>query len=871
MRICLLPHFQPRQIGGVARHVLALRKHLALRGHEIVADPVQADLVHAHAAETTPVVDVYTNHGIHPMKPEMEPWKRQQNNAIFSNLKLAREVIAVSHWTADQWRHLVGREPHIIPNGIDLDEWRDVPRGMWRARLRVDERTPIVLWGKSRIDDVCDPTPALELALHCPDVLVVLTAPPKAFVHLPHNARAVGPQAFSAMQALLADCDVYLATTLENHSVQVLEAMALGKPVLGYDWGGTAETVQHEVSGLLVQPGHLDALAEAFREAYDHREELGAAGREIVAERYRWDRLIEQVEAVYEAALTEKLAEEDPHRPKASIVIPVYNKAPYVREAVESALRQQADFPYEVIVVDDGSTDGSAEILEQMAEEYPGLVVIHQENAGVAAARNHGIRLAMGRYICCLDADDMIDPLFLERTAAALDADPGLGIVYTDMLVFGDWPDRGRWQHVVRADEYEFERLKRRNFIPCCNLFRRVAWERAGGYKDINPSWEDYELWLNMGKLGWYGRRVPGPLFRYRKLYREGRDFESKGQEWLLRATINRLHRDLYPPMVSVVIPCYGQSRFLKEAIDSALAQSFPDIEVVVVDDGNEDEEAEAIRRIVAEYPAEDVRLIRHEENRGLATARNTGIEAARGTWIVPLDADDVIEPTFMEKCLRAVALDPRRFAYTDSLLWWPNEGREQLLKAHAYDFDELLRRITWPCTILYAKDAWRKVGGYKPEMSDVGGWEDWEFAISLGEVGVCGVRVPEPLFRYRQHSKTQMRYMAEERKERLRETLRRLHAAVYRGERPMGCCGRGVRTQPVNTAQAAANRDALAARANGDEVLVKYVGDHIGSMLWRAPSGRVYSFSAVDSLRWIPREDAEHFAGLPDFIIVPE
>jgi len=51
----------------------------------------------------------------------------------------------------------------------------------------------------------------------------------------------------------------------------------------------------------------------------------------------------------------------------------------------------------------------------------------------------------------------------------------------------------------------------------------------------------------------------------------------------------------------------------------------------------------------------------------------------------------------------------------------------------------------------------------------------------------------------------------------------------------------------------------------------VKYVGDHIGSMLWRAPSGRVYSFSAVDSLRWIPREDAEHFAGLPDFIIVPE
>jgi len=871
MKVCLLPRFQPGQIGGVARHVLALQRHLALRGHEIMADPADADIVHVHAAETAPAVDVYTNHGIHPLRPDMEPWKREQNDAIFRNLKLAREVIAVSRWTADQWRHLVGREPHIIPNGIDLDEWRDVPRGVWRARLGVDGRTPVVLWGKSTVSDVCDPTPALELALRLPHVLVVLTAPPRAFVHLPRNVRAVGPQAFPAMQMLLADCDVYLATTLENHSVQVLEAMVLGKPVLGYDWGGTTETVQHGESGLLVRPGDLDALIEAFREAYERREELGAASREIVADRYRWDRLIERVEAVYEAALTEKLAEADPHRPKVSIVIPVYNKAPYVREAVESALRQQVGFPYEVIVVNDGSTDGSAEILEWLAEEYPGLVVIHQENAGVAAARNHGIQLAMGRYICCLDADDVIDPLFLERTAAALDADLGLGIAYTDMLVFGDWPGRGRWQHVVRVDEYDFERLKRRNFIPCCNLFRRVAWERAGGYKDINPSWEDYELWLNMGKLGWYGRRVPGPLFRYRKLYREGRDHESHGQEWLLRAMVNRLHRDLYPPMVSVVIPCYGQARFLREAIDSALAQTFPDVEVMVVDDGNEDEEAEAIRRIVGEYPAQDVRLVRHEENRGLAAARNTGIEATRGRWIVPLDADDVIEPTFVERCLRAVELDPRRFAYTDSLLWWPDEGRTQLLRAHEYDFDDLLRRITWPCTILYAREAWRKVGGYRPEMSEAGGWEDWEFAISLGEVGVCGVRVPEPLFRYRQHSKTQMRYAAEERKERLRETMRRLHAAVYRGERPMGCCGGGVRAQPVaDPAVVAANRAAIEAGGNG-KMLVKYVGDHVGSMQWRTPSGRVYSFGAADPLKWMPPEDAEHFAELPDFVVVGE
>ncbi len=873
MRICLLPNFRPNQIGGVARHVLALEKHLAARGHEVLADPADADIVHVHAAEAAPVVDVYTNHGIHPLAERMAGWKREQNSVILHNLKVAREVIAVSHWTADQWRDLVGREPHVIPNGIDLEDWTDVPRGIWRARLGIEDDTPLILWGKAIVSDICDPTPALELALRLPHVLVVLTAPREAFVHLPRNARAVGPQPFPSMQALLADCDVYLATTRENHSVQVLEAMALAKPVLGYDWGGTAETVAHGRSGILVPPEDVEALAEAFTEVYERRDELGAAGREIVAEEYQWSRLIGRVEAVYALAMEAKRAEADPGRPKAGIVIPVYNKRPYLREAVESALRQRVDFPYEVIVVDDGSTDGSAELADRLAEEYPGLVVLHQENQGVAAARNNGIRHARGRYICCLDADDTIDPSFLARTAAALDADPGLGIAYTDMLVFGDWPDRGRWQHVVQADEYDFEVLKQRNFIPCCNLFRKVAWERAGGYRDINPSWEDYELWLHMGKLGWYGKRVPGPLFRYRKLYREGRDYRSKGQEWLLRAKINRLHRDLYPPLVSVVIPCYGQARFLKEAIDSALAQTFPDVEVVVVDDGNGDEEAEAIRRIVAGYPNEDVCLVRHEENRGLAAARNTGIEAARGMWIVPLDADDVIEPRFIEACLRAVELDPNRFAYTDSILWWPEEGREQLLEAHEYDFDELLRRITWPCTILYAKEVWRKVGGYKPVMSEAGGWEDWEFAISLGEIGVCGVRVPEPLFRYRQYSKNQMRYAAESRKERLRETLRQLHPVVYRGERPMGCCGRGRPRPRVSAQQAAANRaalEAMTARQNG-HVLVRYTGDHVGSMQWRAPSGRVYTFSAVDSLRWMPAEDAEHFADLPDFMIVPD
>jgi glycosyltransferase involved in cell wall biosynthesis len=849
----------------VAAHVRALAKHLPAFGWELVPRPDGNALVHCHAMERAPEIDAYTNHGVYPIRPGMPRWQQEANAAIFDNLKLANQVIAVSQWTAAQWQGLTGVQPSIIPNGVDLEQWRRVPRGRWRARLQVPDGMPILLWGKSGLSDVLDPTPAIELALRHPEIRVVMPLEPRLLTSAPKNLACVGPQPFPDMQALIADCDVYLGTVCENHAVQVLEAMALGKPILGYDWGGTGETIRHGVEGLLVQPGDLDGLSEALPQALERAKELGAAGRQTVAERYQWKDLVRQLAGVYELALAARARRDDPAVPTCSVIIPCYNKAPYVGEAIRSVLAQRGTPAFELIVVDDGSKDASLEAIWEAAGHDARIQVIAQANAGVAAARNNGIAVARGRYICCLDADDRIEPSFLARLSAALDADPGLGIAYSDMVAFGDWPDRGPWQNLITCSDYDFEKLKRGNFIPCCNLFRRVAWERAGGYKDINPSWEDYELWLNMGKLGWPGRRVPGGLFGYRKLFEEGRDHESHGHEWRLRAIVNTHHRDLYPPAVSFVIPCYDQSTFLAEAINSALGQTFPDLEVVVVDDGNDEEEAGRIRTLVESYDSAEVRLVRLRENSGLAEARNTGIRAARGQWIVPLDADDLVDPAFVAECLRAIKLDPNGFAYSDARLWWPVDGKEQLLQAHEYDFGDLLRRITWPCTILYARDAWRQAGGYKPQMSDAGGWEDWEFAITLGELGVCGVRVPRPLFTYRQHSANQMRFKAEKQKPALQEAMRRLHAQVYRGEFPMGCCGGGRRSTPAPESapqQAAPPQNGTGAGT----VLVRYTGQSYGTQVWVGPSGRAYQFGGASPLQNVLAGDVDSFTQRRDF-----
>jgi glycosyltransferase involved in cell wall biosynthesis len=802
--VCLLPNFAPGATGGVARHVHALRTNLRARGWEVLDRPAPGALLHVHAAELGPVAaDVYTNHGIHPVQPEMPDWQRQQDQNILYNLRTAREIIAVSHWTANQWQKQLGRQPHIIPNGVDLAEWQAVPRGTWRQALGAAARQPIVLWGKTQVNDLCDPTPALELALRHPDLLFVLTVAQKALLFPPRNVRLVGPQPFESLQRLLADCDVYLATTLENHSLQVLEAMALAKPVLGYDWGGTGETLCGGVDGVLVPPGDYDRLDAGLHYALAQRDALGAAARQTIAERYQWGQVVDQLLKVYALARDGRTAAATPLHPKCSIVIPCFNKAPYVAEAIQSALAQVGAPPYELIVVDDGSTDGSLAAIRQALAEGPGdsaqsagpaCHVIAQENAGVAAARNRGIRLAQGEYIACLDADDRIDPRFLGRLSAALDSDPGLGIAYSDFNVFGDNWAQGPFQWTVRCDEFDFAKLVKGNLLPCCNLFRKRAWGAAGGYQDINPSWEDYELWLAITKRGWGARRVPGPLFWYRKVAGQGRDHASHGQEARLRALVNRRHRDLYPPLVSVIIPCYRQSQFLRAAIQSVCTQTFPDWEVVVVDDGNGAggepagrAEAAAIRQIVDECASADVRLVVNPTNLGLAGARNAGIRAAHGEWLVPLDADDRLADTFLDAALQAAALDPGRFVYGDTVWWWPADpasgapGRLELHPAEDYDPATLLRHISWMCSILVHKSAWQATGGYQWAMSQAGGFEDWEFCLSLAEHGVQGVHLAKPALYYRQHAADQMRRTAETQHARLRETMRRLHPATFR------------------------------------------------------------------------------------------
>ncbi|HBA87487.1 MAG TPA: glycosyltransferase family 2 protein [Geobacter sp.] len=195
--------------------------------------------------------------------------------------------------------------------------------------------------------------------------------------------------------------------------------------------------------------------------------------------------------------------------PKVSVVIPCYNHGVFLDEAVASVLRQSCT-DLEIVVVNDGSTDPfTVDLLKSY--DRPKTRVVHTQNAGLASARNTGIRNALGSYILPLDADDRIAESYLERAAAILDERPEAGVVYCDQELFGE--RQGLWD----APPYDRTAILFDNLVFATALYRKSDWERVGGYSSrFVYGWEDWDFWMSMTELGKQFVKLPEPLHFYR-------------------------------------------------------------------------------------------------------------------------------------------------------------------------------------------------------------------------------------------------------------------------------------------------------------------------------------------------------------------
>ncbi|MEL5894002.1 glycosyltransferase family A protein [Bacteroides sp. GD17] len=196
--------------------------------------------------------------------------------------------------------------------------------------------------------------------------------------------------------------------------------------------------------------------------------------------------------------------------PLVSVVVPCFNQSRYLTEALDSILHQTYSF-WECIIVNDGSTDDTEKIAKAYCSMDERFVYLFQKNAGLCAARNVGIRKSHGKYILPLDSDDYIGEKYLELAIAALENDEDIKVVYCRAYFFG--LKQGEW----KLPDYSLERLLGRNCIFCSAFYRKVDFDKIGGYNiNMKYGFEDWDFWLSLLQEGGKVYRIDDFLFYYR-------------------------------------------------------------------------------------------------------------------------------------------------------------------------------------------------------------------------------------------------------------------------------------------------------------------------------------------------------------------
>ena len=208
-----------------------------------------------------------------------------------------------------------------------------------------------------------------------------------------------------------------------------------------------------------------------------------------------------------------------PTPPRFSVIVPAYNVEAFVGEAIESVLRQSVS-DWELIVVDDGSTDATAAVVDGFTD--PRIHLIRQENAGVSAARNQGIAGARSAFLAVLDSDDRLRPTALERLSVGFEGAPKVCVAYGNASLidvsgkaFG--PDT-RPVFGLRPSGYVLPMLLARNFIinGGALLVRARCLRNSGHFREDIRMGQDWELWCRLAALGDFQFIGHEPVLEYR-------------------------------------------------------------------------------------------------------------------------------------------------------------------------------------------------------------------------------------------------------------------------------------------------------------------------------------------------------------------
>lgn len=495
-----------------------------------------------HALSTAEHIDVYHNHGLYPIgKGHFDNSYTRANSIVLQNALRAKVTVCISEFSANILRHHLHIDPHVTRNGIWI---KDYARG--------GNADGPILFPKASLDANARADDAIHLRDHF-DMLSIAKIP---------GIKSTGPLDRKSFLKTMRSCSIYLGTTKENNSMATMEAMIMGVPVVGYDYGFNHEWLNNGVGCELVPAGDQCALENAVEKVLENWKAYSKAARDY-AEIFDWKPVINELLSIYQRAYWSD------QKRSVSIIIPCHNYAKYLEEAIRSALNQT--IKCEVIVVDDKSTDDTAAIAGKFGKQI--IFISNDENLGVAETRNKGIRAAKGAYIICLDADDKLYPDFAEKHLSAFKSNQD-AIAYATINLIDDKGNH-RNQHLFRSDANPAQHAIGRNQIPSCCMFRKVWWRKAGGYDAHFTPAEDANLWLKMFSLGGLAVRASKESMMDYRIHMNSLSAQGFPDWWKDTPSLyNMVVRERDPKITIVIDPVIDAK--VKETLWSIEHQDYP-------------------------------------------------------------------------------------------------------------------------------------------------------------------------------------------------------------------------------------------------------------------------------------------------------
>lgn len=882
---------------GIQTVVIKYEKYLPRFGVQFVGSQDDADVVISHAGILPPpktrVPLVAVCHGLYwTADYNADKWEYGANWNVIENLRFANEITVPSRWVAKTIERDMHVSPNIVGHGVEVDEWYD----------HADDGY-ILAYGKNRAGDVCDPSFIPSLALRFQKQKFIATIGPR--IH-PDNVEYIGVTPHHQFKSTILNASVVLSTTKETFGIMTLEAMASGKPILGYAHGGNLDIVKHGVNGYLAEPGNIDDLAKGLDYCLRNKTVLGKNSLEL-SKQWTWEIACEKLYNVLLTAIRGFKQDES-----VSVIIPSYNYARLLPRVVGSCL-DQTHKPSEIIIVDDGSTDNTREVASELSSKNSVVKYIYQPNSGVANARNNGVENSTGDFIMCIDADDMIEPQFIEACYQALHNDRRIGIAYTGLR----WvkPDgtsgMSQWPGEFNYDD----QLQRKNQIPTCALMRREIWERLGGqrqrYAPLGAGSEDANFWLRAGSIGYDAKKVTDAgLF----IYSWGSGYVSGNKEysevdWMGMHPWTRdgnhpfaslAKADFYShkvhqydsPIVSVIIPVgKGHEKDIINALDSLESQTFRDWEAIVVwDSPNE------IPKVVkSAFP---FARFYHTPSpmSGPGVGRNIGVKQSTAKFVLFLDADDSLFPEALDAMLDVYKDGNSAIIYSDyvSKSYWDEDrlgelgGRildynkktkEVVYSNYAFDYDCSKAQIQpqptpyhWCLVTCLIPRPWHnEIGGFDESMKS---FEDVDYHWRMAFAGKCYQRISEPLVVYRFDRGTRRVSASFETNREVGEKLLVYMQEKYRSIKKMPCpggCGKSTAMpksdQTYNTRVMQSTPVSGREMNDSDYVEVTYVSDNRGDApIYGTATRKFYGYRVPGEKFLMHKADVEQ---LPDKYVI--